>query len=205
MSTPLLTFQSSQVTQESNPGFLLTVGEQKRSGLILCKEFHAEFAGPGAAVACASEQPYQAVIAIGAPSLVPVQDWESRRKAYGLRIQWERWLHKIADHPDPTSRVERLFAGLEGFFGRQVVMSLPTEVLSLLVGVLPSTVETVRRRQGHPTRFDTTTVIFPSEQLQITTLNLETITTQGHANQMPLGRNLTLQEIHRVYEKLQSA
>lgn len=205
MNTPLLTLNPSQVTPESKPGFLLTVGEQKRSGLILCKEFHAEFAGPGAAVACSGEQSYQAVIAIGSPNLVPVQDWEARRKAYGLRIQWGRWLHKITDHPDPVSRVERLFAGLEGFFGRQVVMSLPTEVLALLVGVLPSTVEAVRRRQGHPSRFDSTTIIFPSEQLQITTLNLETLFHQGRPHQTPLGRNLTLQEIHTVYEKLQSA
>ncbi|NJK53224.1 MAG: hypothetical protein HC936_11215 [Leptolyngbyaceae cyanobacterium SU_3_3] len=93
------------------PEPILAISEQKKSGLILCKEFHAEFAGPGAAVGSLAEQNYQAVIAIGSPELLAVSTLEDRRRAYGRRIQWGRWLHKIVEHPDPSLRAERLLAG----------------------------------------------------------------------------------------------
>lgn len=182
---------------------LLAVSEKKRSGLILCKEYHAEFAGPGAAVASSVEQPYRAVIAIGAPDLVQIDGADDRYKAYGLRIQWCRWLHRIADHPDATTRVERLFAGFEEFFGRQLVMRLPTEVLAMLVGVLPSTVDAVRRRQGHPTAWDKTTILFPSDQVRVATISLNAV--KDGMNGAPLPLNATMQEIQATYARLRSA
>jgi len=126
---------------------ILAVSEQKKCGLILCKTYHADFAGPGAAVGSPVEQGYNVVIAIGSPELIPVETFGDRYKAYGRRIQWMRWLEKITNYPDPTVRVEKLLAGFEAFFSRQVVIELPDEVLALLVGVLPQTVNTVRSQQ----------------------------------------------------------
>jgi hypothetical protein len=126
---------------------ILAVSEQKKCGLILCKAYHADFAGPGAAVGSPVEQGYNVVIAIGAPELVAVETFEERHKAYGRRIQWMRWLERITNYPDPNIRVEKLLAGFEAFFSRQVVLELPDEVLALLVGVLPQTVHAVRLQQ----------------------------------------------------------
>ncbi len=125
---------------------LLAVSEHRRSGLILCKEHHAEFAGPGAAVGSEVEQDYQAIIAIGSPSLVPVTNHTDRQRAYSRRIQWGRWLHKIVDNPDPIQRVERLFYSFEEFFGFQVAANLPNAVLANLVGVLPQTIQMLRQQ-----------------------------------------------------------
>ena len=133
---------------KSVPSFdrLLAVNEYQKSGLILCKSYHAEFAGPGALVSTTLEQQCTAIVAIGAPEIIEVVTPEERQKAYGRRIQWMRWLQKITVHPSPVERLEKLLYGFEAFFGRAVVQELPHEVLALLVGVLP---QTVGRSQLH--------------------------------------------------------
>lgn len=182
------------------PGQLLAIDERRKSGLILCKEHHAEFVGPGSAIAVQNEQNYRAIIAIGSPELIAVNSSSDRAKAYGLRIQWSRWLHRIADHPDATVRVERLFAGLVGFFSRQVVMSLPVEVLASLVGVFPQRVAQVRQDffdQGN------TTYLFPPESLKVTVITVED--SNPKLVEMPLSRGATMQEIQHAYALLRSA
>jgi hypothetical protein len=181
---------------------LLAISEHKKSGLILCKEFHAEFAGPGAAVSSPVEQPYKAVIAIGAPDLISLETLEARRQAYGRRIQWGRWLYKIAEHPDPIVRVERLFAGFEGFFGRQVVMSIPVEVVALLVGVFPKTVQEAQEHYFNLAKGNTA-FLFPPDQLKVTTISLEALA-RGDRH-VPLEQAATMHEIHQVYELLKTA
>ncbi len=128
----------------ANSGRLLAVSEHKRSGLILCGEHYAEFAGPGAAVGTLIDQQCKAVIAIGAPEIIEMETADDRQRAYGHRIQWLRWLQKITDHTDPIQRAEKLFAGLEAFFGKEVLGGLPDDVLALLAGVLPQTIGVAR-------------------------------------------------------------
>lgn len=126
---------------------LLAVSEHKRSGLIICKAHHAEFAGPGAAVGTLVEQACVSVIAIGAPEIVSVVTHQQRQTAYSRRIQWMRWLQKITDHSDAIERAEKLFASFEEFFGAQALLGLSDEVLALLIGVLPTTIATVRSQR----------------------------------------------------------
>lgn len=127
---------------------LLTVGEHKRSGLILCKAHYAEFAGPGAAICNPFKYEYTKIIAIGSPEIVEVASHEDRQKAYSRRIQWVRWLNRIVSEQDATHRTESLFAGFEEFFGGEILVGIPTDALALLAGVLPQTVEGVRSQ--HP-------------------------------------------------------
>ena len=133
---------------------LLAVGEHKRSGLIICKTYHAEFAGPGAIVGTLVEQAYVSIIAIGAPEIIPVVTHQQRQTAYSRRIQWLRWLQKIAEHTAPLERAEKLFASFEEFFGAHALMSLTDDVLALLIGVLPSTIATVRSHYRFPEALD---------------------------------------------------
>ena len=123
---------------------LLAVSQKKKSGLILYKPYHAEFAGPGAAINSIEEQPYLGVIAVGAPDLVQVKTYQDRQNAYSRRIQWIRWLQKIAEHQDPLQRAEKLLTNFEEFFGRDIVAQLPDTILSLLIGVFPQTVSIAR-------------------------------------------------------------
>jgi hypothetical protein len=123
---------------------LLAISQQKKSGLILCKAYHAEFAGPGAAIGSSAEEQYTAVIAIGSPEIIEVTTHEERQSAYSRRIGWIRWLQKIVDNPDPIQRTEKLFSSFEEFFGRQILLDLPNEILAMLAGVLPETVARAR-------------------------------------------------------------
>lgn len=128
---------------------LLAVGEKKRGGLILCKSHYAEFAGPGAAIACPTEQGYSFIIAIGDPEIIEVTTLDDRQRAYGRRIQWVRWLQKIVGHPDPVQRAEKLFSGFEEFFSSEVVSWIPDETLALLAGVLPHTIAAARSQNRY--------------------------------------------------------
>lgn len=125
---------------------LLAISEQKKSGLILCKPYYAEFVGPGAAVSTPVEEGYTGVVTIGSPILVAAQDGEARQKAYGRRIQWMRWLEKISSDSaaTPQARTEKLISSFEAFFGADIVAKIPDEILALLIGVLPQTVSGVR-------------------------------------------------------------
>jgi hypothetical protein len=199
----------SPINQTDLPRFsakserLMAIRENKKSGLILCKEFHAEFAGPGAAISSPAEQPYRAIIAIGDPDLITLDSMDARQQAYGRRIQWSRWLYRIAEHPDPMIRVERLFAGFEGFFGRQVVMNIPVEVVALLVGVFPQTVQEAQEHYLSAMKGGSTTFLFPQDQLKVTTISLETLSRVDQS--APLDHAATMPEIYRVYELLKTA
>jgi hypothetical protein len=181
----------------------LAIGEHKKSGLILCKDYHAEFAGPGAAVNCHVEPPYRAVIAIGAPELLTVNTLEERRRAYGRRIQWGRWLQKIVEHEEPAIRAEKLLAGFEEFFGRQVVISLPSEILALLAGVFPGTIEMVRSQHWRSNPLNITPYFSCSDQLKVTTIALPA--DRSEINEVPLLTTATVSEIERTYAVLKSA
>ena len=146
---------------------LLSVGEHKRSGLIICKAYHAEFAGPGAIVGTLVEQACVSVIAIGAPEIVPVVTHQQRQTAYSRRIQWIRWLQKITEHTDPIQRAEKLFASFEEFFGAQALISLSDDVLALLIGVLPSTIASVRSHYRLPESLDSLDLPRSSEPMKL--------------------------------------
>lgn len=150
---------------------LLAVSERKRSGLIVCKPYHAEFAGPGAAVGTLIDHECIAIIAIGSPEIVEVSSHEERQRAYGRRIQWIRWLQKITDHSEPLQRVEKLFAGLEAFFGTKVLNSLSDDVLALLAGVLPQTIQVARSQYRHvgadESETETSVIVLNPHSLQV--------------------------------------
>ena len=180
---------------------LFAISERKKSGLILCKQYHAEFAGPGAAVSCIVEPAYRAVIAIGSPELISTSTFEDRRRAYGRRIQWGRWLQKIVEHSDPMVRSEKLLAGFEEFFGRQVVIGLPSEVLALLAGVFPGTIEQVRSHHWRSSRISAVPYVLGSDQLKVTTISLN----PHEIPAVPLLTTATVSEIEQTYAVLRSA
>lgn len=127
---------------------LLIVNSRKRNGLILCKAYHAEFAGPGAAVGSFFDTNCRSVIPVGELSLVYPENQEERQKAYLIRRQWIRLTHQLTDNPVPVQRAQMILSQFENYFGAQMVESLPDEAFALLVGVLPHTVRTLRRNLG---------------------------------------------------------
>lgn len=124
---------------------LLIVNSRRRNGLIICKRYYAEFAGPGAAVGGGFDGDCQQIIPVGELSLVSPVTPEERQKAYLIRRQWIRLTHQLTDNAVPLQRAQMILNQFENYFGNEIIKQIPDEAFALLVGVLPHTVRSLRQ------------------------------------------------------------
>lgn len=136
---------TSEILNQLNSGQLLMVNSRRKNGLIIYKRYHAEFAGPGAAVGGFFDVECQRVIAVGDLSLVHPESYEDRQKAYLIRRQWIRLTQQFTDNAVPLQRAQMILNQFENYFDPATVAQLPDESFALLVGVLPQTIRMVRR------------------------------------------------------------
>lgn len=121
------------------------VNSRRRNGLIIYKRFHAEFAGPGAAIGSFFDVDCQRAVPVGDLSLVYPETQEERQNAYKIRRQWIRLTQQLTDNPVPLQRAQMILNQFENYFGTEMVAQLPDEAFALLVGVLPQTIRMMRR------------------------------------------------------------
>ena len=126
---------------------LLIVNPRRKNGLIVCKKYHAEFAGPGAIVGGQFDADAIDVISVGDMSLIIPQTIEDRKQAYKMRRQWVRLTKQIIDNPSSTERAQVILNQFEHWFDAETVTKLPDEIFALLVGVLPQTIRKVRNAE----------------------------------------------------------
>lgn len=126
-------------------GRVLAVNKRKRNGLILYKQFHAEFAGPGAAVGGVFDADCQKVIPVGNLSLVAPETHEERQEAYLIRRQWIRLTQQFTDTSEAIQRAKKILNQFETYFDAPTIARIPDESFALMVGVMPSTVRLARR------------------------------------------------------------
>lgn len=129
-------------------GEVLMVNSRRRNGLIIYKRYHAEFAGPGAAVGSFYDRDCEWALPVGNLSLLTPETHEERQKAYLIRRQWIRLMKQITEKPQPQQRVQKILEQFEQYFDSETVTQLPDEAFALLVGILPQTVRMVRRASG---------------------------------------------------------
>ncbi|MGG6296468.1 hypothetical protein ACQ4M4_18910 [Leptolyngbya sp. AN02str] len=139
------------IARSIRAGHLLVVDKKRRNGLIICKEFHAEFAGPGAAVGGCFDEDCKAVIVIGDLSLSRPATAEERQEAYMIRRQWIRLAQQFTDASQPSERARMILNQFEIYFDAETVNRVPDDALAMLVGVLPTTVRLARRPPGRLT------------------------------------------------------
>jgi hypothetical protein len=137
--------QGSDILTRLHSGEVFIVNSRRRNGLILFKRYHAEFAGPGAAVGGDYDCDCQKALPIGNLSLLTPESNEERQKAYLIRRQWIRLIKQITENPVAGQRVQKILDQFEQYFPPQIVALLPDAAFALLVGVLPQTVGVVRR------------------------------------------------------------
>jgi hypothetical protein len=135
----------SDILSLLHTGKVFIVNSRKRNGLILFKRYHAEFAGPGAAVGGDYDCDCQRVLPIGNLSLLNAESYDERQKAYLIRRQWIRLIKQITENPVPQQRVQKILDQFEQYFPLETVANIPDVAFALLVGVLPQTVRMVRR------------------------------------------------------------
>ncbi|WP_199336784.1 hypothetical protein [Oscillatoria sp. FACHB-1407] len=136
---------SDEILKHLRSGRLLMVNSRRRNGLILYKQFHAEFAGPGAAVGGFFDEDCQQVIPVGNLSLLVPDSHEERQKAYLIRRQWIRLTQQFTDNSVPLQRAQMILNQFENYFDANTIASLPDESFAMLVGVLPQTIRMARR------------------------------------------------------------
>ncbi|HEY9644942.1 MAG TPA: hypothetical protein V6C88_01160 [Chroococcidiopsis sp.] len=129
-------------------GHVLMVNRRRRNGLILCKSYHAEFAGPGAAVGGFFDDDCQQVIPVGDLSLLYPDSPSERQDAYLIRRQWIRLVYQFTEKPDALQRAQAILNQFETYFDQDTINRVPDEAFALLVGVLPHTVRLARRPPG---------------------------------------------------------
>ncbi|MBV8884251.1 MAG: hypothetical protein JO235_09685 [Chroococcidiopsidaceae cyanobacterium CP_BM_RX_35] len=139
--------QASEILKLLRSEQILMVNARRRNGLILYKQYHAEFAGPGAAVGGFYDRDCQWALPVGHLSLLTPESHEERQKAYLIRRQWIRLTRKITENPVPQQRVQIILNQFENYFDVETIAQLPDEAFALSVGVLPQTVNLVRRTQ----------------------------------------------------------
>ena len=137
---------ASSILKLLHSGQVLMVNNRRRNGLILYKRYHAEFAGPGAAVGNLYDRDCELALPVGHLSLLSPESHEERQKAYLIRRQWIRLIRQITEKPEPRQRVQKILEQFEQYFDSETVAQLPDEAFALLVGVLPQTVRLVRRK-----------------------------------------------------------
>ena len=146
-----------EIVKMLHSGQVLVVNSRRRNGLILYKGFHAEFAGPGAAVGSIHDLDCQLALPVGNLSLLAPDSHEERQKAYLIRRQWIRLMKQITEKPTPQQRVQKILEQFEQYFDAETVAQLPDEAFALLVGVLPQTVSAIRHSyssfNGHKGKF----------------------------------------------------
>ncbi|MCV3213686.1 hypothetical protein OGM63_09200 [Plectonema radiosum NIES-515] len=138
----------SDILTQLHSGKVFIVNSRRRNGLILFKRYHAEFAGPGAAVGGDYDRDCQNLLPIGNLQLLTPDSYDERQKAYLIRRQWIRLIKQITENPLPIQRVQKILDQFEQYFPPETVEKLPDIAFALLVGVLPQTVGIVRRRLG---------------------------------------------------------
>ncbi len=127
-----------------NSGQLLMLEPTKRNAIIICKAFHAEFVGPGAAVGGPLDIESAGIIPLGDIAFCQPQTYRERQTAFAKRMHWIKWLQQTTDSPLPTQRARVLLFSLEEFFSAKEVAFIPSDVLARLAGVLPQTIDAAR-------------------------------------------------------------
>jgi len=136
--------QPLKILKQLHDKQLLIVNSRARNGLILYKPYHAEFAGPGAAVGGLVDLDCHQVLPVGNLSLICPELSHERQQAILIRRQWVRLTEKITKNPVPLQRAKMILNQFENYFDQETITQLPDEAFALLVGVLPHTIRKVR-------------------------------------------------------------
>ncbi|NEQ95522.1 MAG: hypothetical protein F6K30_02105 [Cyanothece sp. SIO2G6] len=136
--------QARWVLNQIQTGHTLTINSQQRNGLIICKPFHAEFAGPGAMVGGSLDSDCRELIVIGHLSVQPPGSYEDSHKAYCVRQAWNRLIHGFTQLESSSQRAKKVLTQFELYFGKETVTQIPDQVLALLARVSPQTIQAKR-------------------------------------------------------------
>lgn len=137
--------QIAQILTQLRERQLLLINPRRKNGLILYKPYHAEFAGPGAAIGGEFDEDVVNVLPVGNLSLLTPTTSQEKINSYLIRRQWVKLAKQISDNSVAQQRAQVILNQFEHWFDTQTANQLPDEAFAFLVGVLPQTINIVRQ------------------------------------------------------------
>ncbi len=128
-------------------GELLVVSRNRRNGIILYKRFHADFAGPGAAVGGSLDRDCTGILPVGNLRLKQPASAQDLEEAYRIRRQWTILTKQMTDTSSPEKRAKMILSQFNNYFEPKIVASIPDEALGLMVGIFPKTIAEARQKR----------------------------------------------------------
>lgn len=136
--------QPTEILNQLQSGQLLKITGGRGNAMIICHRYHAEIAGPGAAIGGAFDFDCKRVIPLGKISLVYPESRLERQQAYAVRQRWLGFTKQAMDSYVPLQRAHKILTLLYKYFDPQIIDKLPDEIIAQLVGVLTKTVGMAR-------------------------------------------------------------
>lgn len=138
----------------------IALSPSHKGALILVRNSGLELLGPGSAIVWTHEKTEQSgekgrhksailptcrnvrqsdpslisILLIGDVKLEILDNLSQQKKALWRRVTWLNWLSRIQEISSSVERIESLIQHLNIFFGRDVCQSLPSDLLSKLLG-----------------------------------------------------------------------
>jgi hypothetical protein len=136
--------QPTEILNQLQSGQLLKITGSRGNAIIICHRYHAEIAGPGAAIGGAFDFDCKRVIPLGKISLVYPESRLERQQAYAVRQRWLGFTKQAMNSYVPLERAHKILTLLYKYFEPQIIDKLPDEIIAQLVGVMAKTVRMVR-------------------------------------------------------------
>ncbi|MFZ9738806.1 MAG: hypothetical protein ACO3EZ_12435 [Prochlorotrichaceae cyanobacterium] len=109
------------------------------------------------------------ILVLGDVKLEILDNVSQQKQAVWRRVTWLNWLNRLKDISCPVDRIESLIQHLNIFFGREVCQSLPSDLLSELLGCEEIELLWVRDRYFQDWSWDLSTPTAPQRSwLQLT-------------------------------------
>lgn len=127
-------------------GQLLALTPDSKGGLILQKQFHADWIPPGALLGGCYDLDCQRVYVAGKIRFYAPDSRHERAQSLQRRIDSIAELQDVINEPSSFRRAFRVLRHLSAFLSYRDMRQIPHELLAQLVGVNPSTVALFWRR-----------------------------------------------------------
>jgi hypothetical protein len=134
-----------ELLQKIKSGQLLIVNPRRRNGIVIYRQFHAVFAGPGSAVGGDFDQDCISILPLGKLSLLEPSSPEEQQKALRIRLQWVRLTQNFTDRPVPVDRAQMILEQFQMYFDQKIVNRIPDDAFAQMVGVFPETIRLARQ------------------------------------------------------------
>lgn len=139
--------KSNQPIELLKSGQLLAITDSENSGIILQKPFFAEFIGPGAAIGGLFDLNCVTIYTLGQAEFTVPATLEERQLAFRSRIDDIASMQTLCQAEAPLRRAIDLLDMLCSRFSTDEIRSIPNDVLSKVVGVMPGTIAMAWQKQ----------------------------------------------------------